>query len=149
MGWGRESPRKTKNICRKEEREISCANSLSRSRSLALTRNPGVLVQRAQPRAGSLRLIFQSLCLFPCHSPGAHLPLSSLSPNIPITPGVSDTRLPNLSNCTRLTCYVPPCYSISVPPPPTTQSTPPASHRNTKSIPPFGPSIYEIILSPI
>ncbi|KAI9459651.1 hypothetical protein BJY52DRAFT_353603 [Lactarius psammicola] len=142
VGWGggRESSRsgETKNICRKEEkrnllRELTFSLSLSCSHS----RNPGVLVQKAQPRAGSLRLIFQSLCLSRCHSLGAHLPFSL---NIPITPGVCYMRLPNLSNCTRLTCYVPPCYSISVPPPPTTQSTPPASHRNTKSIPPFGPN---------
>ena len=107
---GRET---TKNMCRKMKKNI-----LSRSRSLALSLSlSGVLVQSAQPRAGSLRLFIHPALFVPIPFPWVtpaifgSLSLSHF--------GVCYTRLPILSNCTRLTCYVPPCYSISVPTQPT------------------------------
>lgn len=108
--------------------------------------NPGVLVRTAQPRAGSLRLIFR---LYPCHPLGAHLPFSVPITHTPhhTTPVTHEATKPlqlhevNLL-CSALLFHFRTCTTHH-------QSTPPASHRNTKSIHPFGSSINEILLSPI
>ncbi|KAH9013879.1 hypothetical protein EDB84DRAFT_873443 [Lactarius hengduanensis] len=120
--------------------------SLSRSRSLALTRKPWRTCTDSTARAGSLRLIFVCTPAIPL---GHTCPFRSLSltPPITTTPVLHEATKPlqlhevNLL-CSALLFHFRTCTTHH-------QSTLPASHRNTKSIHPFGSSINEILLSPI
>ena len=110
---------------KRNEDEISRRNSLSRSRSLALTRRTCNRQHSPQPDPP----VFYSIALF-VPRPSPRRSPASFGPYHPHPFPITHTRLPNLSNCTRLTCYVPPCYSISVP----TQTIPPRHRIGTLNL---------------